>query len=208
MGDFIGDFGNGIFRKGHPLDRCFFNAQNVQMAREGQRGFTLLEMVVVLTLLAMASAFTFHFPQRATHGSVASKVLQSYLQSVVDHGLSHGTSNRKLLIGNSKQREGALCEFLLAIEGEGEFEIRADLRCDLSNFGTIAPPGDGLWDSHFPAVPLEIKNTMAGRWLAVPLENFLPTTADSLRIVFLPRNGSRPTQFSISANGKVIAEKM
>ncbi|MDR0340556.1 MAG: hypothetical protein LBH53_03305 [Puniceicoccales bacterium] len=169
-----------------------------------RRGFTLLELLLLLALVTFFSAGAL----RSRHGGGefrrTAELLRSYLQSVVEQVQFRDPGHFFLLIGSSSEDSGELRELLLA-EGDGRPEVATNFHLRLQNFGSIALPDTKMGSDFGAAVPFGPLADFPGLWYAIPASRLLEE--EGLGIVLRsPDRVPSIRRFSLSRHGTVLVE--
>ena len=179
--------------------------------RVGCRGFTLLEILLVLFLLALTARFGIRRWGSEATAYGAARALADHLQGVVDFARSRPLSSRCLLLGTSNPEEEEIRECLLAnVEDPESVTVLPRWHLRLDGLAEVIPPDRGPHPSHFGPDRPEVIPGVPGLWYRIPLERLAAPAEDRPAIVLLRRNFRREFwhRLVISDHGPVLLETL
>lgn len=181
------------------------------------RGYTLLEVLLLLGILGILAAVGMRILGRNTAFENTSTALQAFLDGVSDITQSDSNFPYYLLIGNSHGVADSPREMILVKREENQW-ISTDLYYNLQNSGEIVEPGDGRFEvsrqSQFPEGERRQIPGLPGNWYVIPWGHGAPAKG-GFQLVLVSRLPENPSDhrfvlrgFTISDYGTVVPNQL
>jgi prepilin-type N-terminal cleavage/methylation domain-containing protein len=168
--------------------------------RRFHRGFTLLEVLVVIALIATISGVSMRLLSRESIFRSSVQTLQAYLQSVNDYAQINKSCY--LLLGNYSNDDQRFTEFILAtFDGFSSPTLLKEYAHGLGRQEQITFPADSAHGSNFQSMDIPLPKELSGHWIAIPLGS----TAAHVSLVLAYQNAQKTfyATFEFSENGSV-----